>query len=545
MIKIIALIGLVLSASAFAKTIMVLDDQRVECQKIVRTEYKCHLKNEEILVKDTGFGFTAVLFQNNQFPKVSEVSEVIEDNKTIFVSHSSGPLKLFSNDSELNQVDSISNRISDAKGIISNWSTSSDKQAQELVLKMTDFVENQSKMRNHLKLVSDDGGKYECTRGEDLSSTKHCSLFTCVNNKNEKALGVIPEVGSLGGIYAFIPNAFNPKVENNGIKIFDLDSKDDVPLFNYPKLPELKFEAFTKDQKALEGIAPMPKSFRGNQQSFKFFSDEFFSANFDLEIQSCKLNEEQKNLIKDKNYLQDKIKEDISKIDLTYFLTYLNGKILSVALDSEKVDTIGCRYNGMLLSDSMNDHLSFLEKIKPKPVQKFISEKEVQDLYRKAKAMKDIPFDYKDDGCYARAHLMARRFEKMGIPVEKAWIKGNLSVPGTDIQWNYHVAPVINVKDDHGEIVKYVIDPSLNDKAVPLDTWVNSMKHDVKGNVVKTPFPFPSNIANFQRTAVAISSSDVYVPDNDELRSEAENMKLALSTLADYSKVLQAERMKK
>jgi len=129
----------------------------------------------------------------------------------------------------------------------------------------------------------------------------------------------------------------------------------------------------------------------------------------------------------------------------------------------------------------------------------------------------------------------------MGIPVEKAWIKGNLSVPGTDIHWNYHVAPVINVKNDKGQIVKYVIDPSLNDKAVPLDTWVNTMAHNVKGEVVKTPYPFPINIANFQRTAVAISSSDVYVPDNDEKRSEDENMKLALATMAEYSNVLKSE----
>jgi hypothetical protein len=68
------------------------------------------------------------------------------------------------------------------------------------------------------------------------------------------------------------------------------------------------------------------------------------------------------------------------------------------------------------------------------------------------------------------------------------------------------------------------------------------MSHDVKGDVVKTQYPIPANIAAFQRTAVAVSSSDVYVPDNDEKRSEAENMKLAVRTMAEYKKALQGEK---
>ena len=128
--------------------------------------------------------------------------------------------------------------------------------------------------------------------------------------------------------------------------------------------------------------------------------------------------------------------------------------------------------------------------------------------------MKDIPFGYKYDGCYARAYLMSRRFEKMGISTQKVWIKGKLFVPGTDIEWDYHVAPIVDVKDKNGKIQKYVIDPSLNSKAVTIDEWVASMGKKTKGPVMKTTYPIPANVVDFQRTTVGISSNNQFVPDD-------------------------------
>jgi hypothetical protein len=132
---------------------------------------------------------------------------------------------------------------------------------------------------------------------------------------------------------------------------------------------------------------------------------------------------------------------------------------------------------------------------------------------------------------------MARRFESMGIPTEKVWIKGDLSVPGTDIRWNFHVAPVVTVLDPvDNKPKKYVIDPSLLDKAVPLDDWVNTMRPNVKGPVVKTTYPFPYNAAIMERTAVALSSSEPYLPNEPMKLTEEEKMKMASDTMIEYSK---------
>ena len=536
--KIYSIIALLLSTTAFAITSMVIEGKKVECQKIGAKEYKCIQDGNYILVKNTGYDFSGVALVKNSFPKMIVASEVVEDKKILFQANKFASLKSFSGPENLTDIDSISNRYMSAKNIIENWSRVNDPAAKELLNKMQSYVTEQGKIRNKLIIEGEDKQKQECTRSEDKVASQPCSLYICVNNNNEKSLSIIPPIGSFGGAYCFTPNKDNPRVQDNGIKVFDPNSSENIPFISNPKVVVEKIDTTAQIQLLQDGAFPMPKNFRGNEESFKFFTDDMTSFNIKAEADKCKLNEEHKKLLADKDAIKENIKEDISKLELSHYLTFLNGQIISLAVDMEKSKSMGCRYNGMILSDSMMTHLSFIDKSTPKLVDKYLSIKEVQDLYKKAKSMSDIPFEYKYDGCYARAHVMARRFEAMGIPVEKAWIKGNLSVPGTDIQWNYHVAPVINVKDEKGNLVKYIIDPSLNDKAVPLDTWVNTMAHDVKGEVVKTPYPFPVNIAAFQRTAVAISSSDVYVPDNDEKRSEAQNMKLAISTMAEYKKAL-------
>jgi hypothetical protein len=111
--------------------------------------------------------------------------------------------------------------------------------------------------------------------------------------------------------------------------------------------------------------------------------------------------------------------------------------------------------------------------------------------------MDDIAWNYKQDGCYARAHLMARRFEAEGIRVDKAWIKGHLNIldPQNPISWNFHVAPLVYVQMPNGKMEKMVIDPSLFDKPITLDEWDKKMVKGTHGESARTAFPFPVNSA--------------------------------------------------
>jgi hypothetical protein len=90
-----------------------------------------------------------------------------------------------------------------------------------------------------------------------------------------------------------------------------------------------------------------------------------------------------------------------------------------------------------------------------------------------------IPFMYPDDGCYARAHEMARLMRLQSIEAEKIWIyassNSNLNPaaanhPNCKVNWWYHVAPTLQVQTASG-IEKRVIDPSLMTGPATPDAW--------------------------------------------------------------------------
>lgn len=89
-----------------------------------------------------------------------------------------------------------------------------------------------------------------------------------------------------------------------------------------------------------------------------------------------------------------------------------------------------------------------------------------------------IPFDYKPDGCYARAHRMKELIESNTnktcnkLIIYGDWLNGDLlSVPGCpNLEWFYHLAPYVEASG-----TGYIIDPSLFSQAVTVDTWAASM----------------------------------------------------------------------
>lgn len=115
-----------------------------------------------------------------------------------------------------------------------------------------------------------------------------------------------------------------------------------------------------------------------------------------------------------------------------------------------------------------------------------VSKEEIQKLFTEMANQKHIPFKYPEDGCYARAHEMVRLLEQKNIIAAKAFIEGSLWVktknsPKGYVEWRYHVAPTILVQD--GDKVRpYVIDPSIFDKAVPVEEWYEIQTKPPKGH---------------------------------------------------------------
>jgi hypothetical protein len=96
-----------------------------------------------------------------------------------------------------------------------------------------------------------------------------------------------------------------------------------------------------------------------------------------------------------------------------------------------------------------------------------------------------IAFNYVLDGCSARAHLMIRKMNALGIQAGKVWAfpptdHQSLEVatpkaPGGLVDWCYHVAPVVRVHTGHRN-VDMVIDPSLFKHPVTVAKWKRVQK---------------------------------------------------------------------
>jgi uncharacterized Zn-binding protein involved in type VI secretion len=102
-------------------------------------------------------------------------------------------------------------------------------------------------------------------------------------------------------------------------------------------------------------------------------------------------------------------------------------------------------------------------------------------LFKLMAAQGDIAFKYPTDGCYARNWLMVQRMQQLGIQPYVAWSVGDLHAktsnhPKGYVEWAYHVAPLVEVRQPDGKIDVMVIDPSLSDRPMTVDEWKNAQK---------------------------------------------------------------------
>lgn len=129
-----------------------------------------------------------------------------------------------------------------------------------------------------------------------------------------------------------------------------------------------------------------------------------------------------------------------------------------------------------------------------------LTEKEANDIFDELAHNKEIPFDYPVDCCYSRAHEMCHIIESKHIQCRKYWLfdkdwgttsmnpslrpadtKGNpISFPdnsGNDrqVNWVYHVAPMVKVENSDGSVEDRIIDPSISDKPLTKQEWEKRM----------------------------------------------------------------------
>ena len=112
-----------------------------------------------------------------------------------------------------------------------------------------------------------------------------------------------------------------------------------------------------------------------------------------------------------------------------------------------------------------------------------LTEQEAKLWFDEFKCRENIPWDYPQDCCYNRAHIMARELEAVGVDVGKVWnyapaptVGNPLRVvtpydPAGYVEWRYHVAPTVPVVNSRGDISRMVIDPSITNAPITPDQW--------------------------------------------------------------------------
>lgn len=112
-----------------------------------------------------------------------------------------------------------------------------------------------------------------------------------------------------------------------------------------------------------------------------------------------------------------------------------------------------------------------------------VKEEELNQIFAEIARDPKYAFGSVENGCWARAHIMARELEKRGIRVGKMFAEGTLAVRtekalnGEGVVWTYHVAPLVAVETTKGTELR-VLDPSMFDKPVPVKTWTDKMLPD-------------------------------------------------------------------
>jgi len=233
----------------------------------------------------------------------------------------------------------------------------------------------------------------------------------------------------------------------------------------------------------------------------------------------------------------NKMREDIVNRNYVQYISDFNNGLIGYYLGVENLPDGACLEDGIYYNPETYRAARNVDAYEASQVET-ITREEAQKLFDMASEMDDIAWGYKADGCYARAHLMARRFEAMGYQVDKAWLKGSLRAQGgegeQDTLWNFHVAPVVYVEGENGQVERVVIDPSIEDGPVTANQWAANLSNDVDGRVVTTAFPYPDNSAATLRNSLAFSNSDPYLPVEQMDISEQSKMDMAVATMLEY-----------
>ena len=489
-----------------------------------------------------------------------DISQIKQDGETIFLRQEKqgcyGGIESFSNPLESYNLDYI--KIMEMLSFVEygtldlSWS-SSNTPIEEFRSRLLAALEhkidklNQLFTEDQIEIILNDGTRINCQRAAEKETKDQatlnwertqrtlvsCGYFSCdqitINGKKVKAHYIsdsTPQGNFNDVIFVDEQGHF---VDGAQIKeVYGTDKKRPLLAFKQSDSANTNyFIGFSETSIPLDALVP---TFAANSpQTFRHFTSPTYETSVRASTNQCSDDVINSTITK----VIDNYKEHLALAKMATYLEEVDGILRGVLINPDFAPEGSCQDCGVFYSPEI---APIVDSFAPSENPPTISMKNAQQLFQQAKQMEDIAWDFLSDGCYARAHLMARRFESQGVYVDKIWVKSDIQVEREPypIYWNFHVAPIVYVEDENNGVQKIVIDPSIANEPISVEQWLAEMNFLVKGDIVETPFPFPANVASFQRTAVAYSNSNPYLPDAPYDQSEAESIKQANETMKRY-----------
>ena len=543
--------------------------------------YHCQNENVKFFIRNSGLGVTAFSFDQKSKQLAPVIVEEMYTNQKI-IYHQMPPMNGIGPNSNAQAITPLSSSALQANSELQFLEMSveamlsmnsgrdpnpenpelenSIKKIKELVVQKKAILKSAMDSKDFV-LELESGEKISCQRNykekeltgewknfadqvEQMSGKKlQCGFLECaplkLNGKSYRPFAMIdtvPNAGLRGDINLITSdNQLGPTVKVKKV----ISKKNNVTLvdntFFLEALKNTPSNYISEMQNQL--VETLPKSLHSKKDQIFKLKDPNYEMFVRLNEEVCA---EPRPLYSSLQEAKKAFLTELANADVAQFVSVLeNGALAGSFVGKEYAAKKGCVYEGIFVDFESVQHLEKIKKnIHPDKMVQTISLDRARELFKKASNMKDIAWNYKLDGCYARAHLMARRFEEEGVRVDKVWIKGDLTVKDNNppISWNFHVAPIVYV-EEKGIIQKMVIDPSLFDRPVTVAEWDKKMSKNTINGSVETAFPFPENSAFFERSTLSYSSSDPYLPLDSIQMTEQEKMRKANSTMFEYKKL--------
>lgn len=115
-----------------------------------------------------------------------------------------------------------------------------------------------------------------------------------------------------------------------------------------------------------------------------------------------------------------------------------------------------------------------------------VSMQKAREYFEYVKKQKNIPHGLIADGCHVRAQQMADLARLRQIQVAKAVVEittpEKLIIKSSEgpwrALWDYHIAPVVFVRDSEGNSRPYIVDPALFPEPVSRTAWLQRIFKD-------------------------------------------------------------------